>query len=91
MPLSDNFGVTWAHSTTVKAGDKLKCDDGFTCLADGEIVEVCTYHGHMPNHDEDYLKLPIARLYIPCTEGEHFIDGQIGDDGELVGLYPVAP
>lgn len=89
MPLTDNFGKAWAHSKTVKAGDKLQCDGGFTCLGDGEVVTVHHHAGDLPNHDPEYLKEPIARLYIPCKDGKHFIDGQIGDDGELVGLYPV--
>lgn len=89
MPLTDTNGVAWAHSTTVKVGDKLRCDGGFTCLAKGDVREVKRNDGSLADtHDPEYAKDPFARLYIDCADGTHTLDGQVGDDGELVGLYP---
>lgn len=58
---------------SVKVGDVLVTDGGFTCMGDGErkTVKSCA-HG----------------LYIDCAEGNHSLAGQIGDHGELLGLYP---
>ena len=25
-------------------------------------------------------------LFVKCTHGRHFLDGQVGDDGHLVGM-----
>lgn len=79
MPLEDTKGVKWAHSDTVKEGDRLICDGGFTCLHEHSTSVV----------KADHTKIGIEALYIECADGQHFLDGQIGDDGELVGLYPV--
>lgn len=88
MPLQDNFGVAWAHSNTVKAGDKLRCDGGFTCLAEGDVREVKASDEMLEHCTEEYKADPFAKLYIECSDGTHRLDGQVGDDGELVGLYP---
>lgn len=88
MPLTDKHGKTWAHSTTVKVGDILVTDDGFTCMGAGERKTVESWDGPMPNTDPEYLKDPFSRLFVECRDGCHFLDGQVGDDGELVGLYP---
>lgn len=56
----------------LKAGDIVLTDDGFTCLAEGE---------HRVEADED------GDLYIPCSDGKHFLSGQEDDEtGELVGI-----
>lgn len=38
------------------------------------------------NGDVLLHKCPDGHLYFKCAEGEHFINGQLNDDGELVGL-----
>lgn len=81
MPLTDKAGRTWAHSETVKAGDKLTTDDGFTCIKEGTVVTVLS----------DQYREGLSGLYVECEEGEHFLDGQLGKDGELVGLYAAIP
>jgi hypothetical protein len=55
----------------VKAGDRLVADDGFTCLRHDEVVTVAACANG---------------LYVPCTSGSHYLDGQEGDDGALIGL-----
>jgi hypothetical protein len=56
----------------VKAGMTLIADNGFSCLKNGEryIVE----------GDAD------GELYITCDAGHHYLEGQVDEDGELVGL-----
>jgi len=58
----------------LKVGDKLKADGGFTCLKNGEVVQVAK------DHDG---------LFIPCDEGTHTLVGQVDDNGNLVGLEKV--
>lgn len=81
MPLSDTKGVPWAHSDTCKAGDRLKCDGDFTCMAEGTVSTV-----QSSGDNRDFMS-----LFIPCADGKHFLDCQIGEDGELVGLYNEPP
>lgn len=73
MPLHDTKGVPWAHSDTCKAGDQLKCDGGFTCIETGAVVTVHANKG--------------GELFVPCADGQHYLIGQVGEDGELVGMY----
>ena len=57
--------------TELKVGDVIIADSGFTCLKAGKYrVKV--------NSTGD--------LYINCTEGKHFLTGQLDNDDELVGL-----
>lgn len=56
----------------VKAGDFLVADDGFTCIADGAVLEV--------------QQEPDGTLWVPCATGQHGLDGQEDEDGILVGL-----
>jgi hypothetical protein len=89
MPLTDSFGRAWAHRDSIKVGDVLECDDGFTCIRPGDHKIVKAFEGELKHHDPEYAKDPFARLYIECSDGTHSLDGQVGEDGELVGLYPV--
>jgi len=58
------------HNT--KAGDTLLADDGFTCIpGDGEVV--------VQQADDE-------RLYVPCSEGRHYLEGQLNDEMEYVGF-----
>ena len=51
----------------VKAGNVLIADGGFTCLQEGQECLV-----------RDYGK----GLYVECSAGEHYLDGQLTDDEE---------
>lgn len=62
----------------VKPGDRLVADGGFTCIKAGAIVTV----GESPTGND----WPGADLYIPCSHGKHFLDGQENDAGQCVGL-----
>jgi hypothetical protein len=57
----------------LSAGDMVLADNGFTCLETGSYVVQA---------DED------GRLYIPCSHGKHYIDGQVSfsDENEIIGL-----
>lgn len=77
MSLTDNKGHTWAHKTTIAEGDILRTDGGFTCVPAGATVEI--------RSDPDHSGL--ASLYFDCNDGRHYLDGCVGVDGELVGLY----
>ncbi len=61
-------------TTAIKAGDIVQVDGDFTCLNDGETRTVVD--------DGDGPK-------IACTDGWHYLDGQLSDDGShYVGVYP---
>lgn len=51
----------------VKIGTMLVADGGFTCIEHDALLEV------KADHD--------GELYVPCSDGKHYLDGQIGDDG----------
>lgn len=77
MPLTDKHGRKWAFAKDVKVGDMLECDPGFTCMACG--AKRCV--------KREGTRGGFSTLYIDCRDGKHFLEGQIGEDGELVGLY----
>lgn len=60
----------------LKGGDWVVIDSGFTC-APASVVTV--------EEDEH------GSLYFECSEGKHFLDGQLDRDGELVGLSRPSP
>lgn len=82
--LKDIHGRTYAKLSDLKPGMKLEADGNFTCLDEGEIVEV---------------KVGVqGKLYVPChnvedEEGvtQHYLEGQLDDYTHeyLIGLYPV--
>ena len=80
MPLTDTKGATWAHENTIKAGDWIKPDGGFDCLREGAVCQV----------HQDSRREGISGLYVKCDDGRHYLDGQFGDNGELIGIYPAS-
>jgi hypothetical protein len=62
--------------TDLKEGDKLVADDGFTCLADKQICEV--------------VRHPDGNLCVMCANGFHCLDGQLDEQGDLVGFTGVS-
>lgn len=71
---------TKANINTIKVGDWVQADEGFTCLKKGDIREVRAYGND--------------GFYIECGEnhrGQHLLDGQLAFDGsgDLVGLTVV--
>lgn len=63
-------------SETVE-GDVLVTDCGFTCMQPGVEKEVKLF------------RVPDASggLYLDCQNGKHFLDGQINNHDEYVGLW----
>jgi len=59
----------YAKETEVKVGIQVDLDGGFTC------VEACRTTIHKDEHG----------LYFECSEGKHYLDGQL-EDGEYIGL-----
>lgn len=55
----------------VKPDDILITDGGFTCMKSGQ---------HRVHRDQT------GNLFIKCSYGNHYLDGQLDDDGTLVGL-----
>lgn len=59
--------------TELKEGDRVKTDNGFTCMEAG-VRKVKEKGGH---------------LYIDCDRGQHFLEGQLDKKGNLVGIRKV--
>lgn len=56
----------------IKAGDRVEVDDGFPCMPAGKKIVKADEAGG---------------LYVLCTEGPHYLDGQVDEpDGDLVGV-----
>lgn len=64
----------WAKLSELKAGDVVRVT-GFTCLNDGEKKAV-----------KFLQEVP----YVECSQGKHFLDGQLDENGRLVGVTKVA-
>jgi hypothetical protein len=56
----------------LKPGDELIADGGFTCLKENQLVKV------LSNRNRE--------LVVMCADGEHSLDGQQDDDGNLIGF-----
>lgn len=76
MTTHSTDGRKWAALSKLKAGDKVLADGGFTCIKEGAVLEV-EQNG-------------TAGLFVPCTCGAHYLDGQLSDvdHDHLVGLWP---
>jgi hypothetical protein len=63
--------VQFAKLSDVRVGTKLVPDAGFTCMEAGAILEVA---------EDD------KGLFVPCSHGRHYLDGQLEDGVEYIGL-----
>ena len=63
--------MKWATKKDTKVDDILITDGGFTCLPKNAHLTV--------KEDKD-------GLYILCRAGKHYLDGQLDDKGNYVGL-----
>jgi len=74
----DNTGRKYASVKTLKAGDYVTVDDGFTCMRAGTRKRV---------HSDEK-----GSLYVKCRDGHHHLDGQHNDRGtHYIGVYPIDP
>ncbi|WP_238368252.1 hypothetical protein [Mesobacterium pallidum] len=55
----------------VAAGDILVADSGFGCMVAGEKLVQADAQGG---------------LFVQCGDGRHYLDGQVGEDGCLIGF-----
>lgn len=71
----DISGRAYAKLSITKPGDWLEADSGFECIG---------------ATNRKLVKQDINGLYVECAKGEHYLDGQIDEDGEtIIGFYPV--
>lgn len=57
--------------TDIKAGDVLIADGGFTCIRKGAE---CIVRGEG------------RRMHVLCDQGEHYLEGQVGEHGTIIGF-----
>lgn len=53
------------------AGKTVEVDAGFTCMGSGKHIVQQNSAGE---------------FYLRCAKGDHMLDGQIDEDGELIGI-----
>jgi hypothetical protein len=58
----------------IKAGDLVSCH-GFTCIPDHAVRKVEMF--------------PDQGLFIKCSSGSHFLEGQLDKEGKYVGLEKI--
>ena len=84
MPLTDKQGRPYALANDVSHGHitHLIADADFPCLGAGKRIEI----------EADRTKKGFGRFFVACNcaSHRHFLDGQLGDDGEIIGFYPDA-
>lgn len=73
--MMDSKGMEYVRLSELQAGAKVQVDDAFTCLRVGTHRVV--------QEDEE------MELYISCDAGKHYLDGQLLQDGTLLGIYNV--
>lgn len=61
----------WATEANVREGDFLRADGGFTCIDEGAVLQV---------------KRGKEGLFVSCSAGEHYIEGQLDDGCEYIGF-----
>lgn len=71
----DTNGRAYARLSQLQIGDQVQVDAGFRCIPSGKTLQVAAD--------------PSGNLFIQCTAGMHFLDGQMDVDHDtLVGVYP---
>jgi len=73
MTTKDKQGRPYAKISELKAGNRIKVDGDFTCLA--------PWTEHEVKQDDD-------GLYVSCKEGKHHLKGQADDGEHCIGIYP---
>lgn len=56
----------------LSAGDVIVADAGFDCMPEGRHVVRRDHH---------------RKLFVICSAGCHYLEGQLRDDGTLVGFF----
>ena len=69
----------------VSKGDVLIADNCFTCLSAGEHV-VHRGFGFTCRSAGEHVVPRGLGFYICCSEGRHYLYGQVDSEGNLVGL-----
>lgn len=72
----DMQGRPYLKLNSAKERQIIETDGGFTCIGEGEKVELLK-----DNHG----------LYFICEDGQHYIEGQADDGLHCIGLYEVQP
>lgn len=62
--------MKYAKLSELKEGDTVFVDEDFICMGTGKKTVYKDEGG----------------LFIYCDEGEHYLDGQLNEDDELVGV-----
>jgi hypothetical protein len=73
MIMSDVNGRPYARMDELSPEDTVEVDGDFDCMHPGERKVI------RANAAGD--------LFVICDRGRHMLDGQLNDDGELVGVY----
>ena len=55
-------------------------------LAPGDAVCGFKNWGCVPSNGARLVRQCDAGLFVACSDGVHLLDGQVGEDGHLVGL-----
>lgn len=75
MPSHDTLGREYAKLVELNEGDMVWVDEGFTCMPPGPYR---VYYA-------------LGGLYLKCTHGYHFLNGQADDGVHCIGIYPTDP
>ena len=72
--MTSSFGKVFPLALSdAKAGMAVMLDNDFTCAHAGQV----------------FLKEDKFGLYFDCRQGRHYLDGQDGPDGFLVGIFAI--
>lgn len=84
-------GRPWASLSSLKPGDILFADSGFTCIRTSHHKQVMTERSPLRRLWDliSFSKQRNHDLFVLCDCGQHFLDGQLpGEDNDsLVGFW----
>lgn len=83
MTAEEFLALPKVANDAAKVGDRLVADHGFTCIKDGAVLVVGTDGG---TADSLYVRCGGPRGKSNRHDEKHYLSGQFGDDGFLVGL-----